>query len=138
MRPCEHPFTPELDVDAALGKMSELGVYQWPVVRDDALLGLVSEKALLEVRLDTAPAVRDALPADGSYPFVHIDNTVGQVLERMGQEHVELLPVVSRANARQLLGVITFSDSVKAYGVGKGDGHFSDSVKAYGVGESDA
>lgn len=121
MRPCEQPFPPGLDVDAALAKMSELGVYQWPVVRDDALLGLVSEQALKEVRFDTAPAVRDALPADGNYPFVHVDNTVGQVLERMGQEHVELLPVVSRANVRQLLGVITFADAVKAFGVGKAD-----------------
>jgi chloride channel protein, CIC family len=121
MLPCDQPFPPGLDVDTALAKMSELGVYQWPVVRGDALLGLVSEQALKEVRLDIAPAVRDALPADGNYPFVHVDNTVGQVLERMGQEHVELLPVVSRANARRLLGVITFADAVKAYGVGKAD-----------------
>jgi CBS domain-containing protein len=121
MRPCKEPFAPGLDVDAALAKMIELGVYQWPVVRDHVLLGLVSEHALKEVRFDTAPAVRDALPPDGSYPFVHVDNTVGQVLERMGQEHVELLPVVSRANVRQLLGVITFADAVKAYGVGNAD-----------------
>jgi CIC family chloride channel protein len=121
MRPCEQPFPPGLDVDAALAKMSELGVYQWPVARDGTLLGLVSEHALKEVRFDTAPAVRDALPPDRNYPFVHVDNTVGQVLERMGQEHVELLPVVSRANVRQLLGVITFADAVKAYGVGKAD-----------------
>jgi CIC family chloride channel protein len=121
MRACEHPFPPDLDVDTALSQMSQLAVRQWPVVDHGALLGLVTEHALKEIAFETAPVVRDALPPGGNYPFVHVDNTVGQVLERMGHDHVELLPVVSRDNVRQLRGVIAFADAVKAYGIGKGD-----------------
>ena len=122
MRPCSAPFSPELDVDTALVKMGELGVHQWPVVENDMLIGLATERALREIALETAPVVSESLPADGIYPFVHVDNTVGQVLERLGAEGVELMPVVSRANIHQLLGVITAVEAIKAYGIGKGNG----------------
>jgi hypothetical protein len=37
----------------------------------------------------------------------------------MGSSGLRVLPVVSRANVRQLLGVVVLSDILAAYGVGE-------------------
>jgi hypothetical protein len=37
----------------------------------------------------------------------------------MGTSDLNVLPVVSRANVRQLLGIVVLDDILKAYGVGK-------------------
>jgi predicted transcriptional regulator len=39
-------------------------------------------------------------------------------LERLGNHGLDLLPVVSRANAHQVLGVVTLHDVLQSYGVG--------------------
>jgi CIC family chloride channel protein len=53
------------------------------------------------------------------FPHVHLDHTLNHALERMGAAKVHLLPVVSRANVRQLLGVVVLEDVLEAYGVGR-------------------
>ena len=40
-------------------------------------------------------------------------------LERMGAHAVDTVPVVSRANIRQPYGVVTLTDVLAAFGVGK-------------------
>jgi CBS domain-containing protein len=60
-------------------------------------------------------------------PHVHPDQSVDVALERMGESGYNVLPVVSRANVRQLEGVVTLDDILEAYGVakhgGSHDGH---------------
>ena len=59
-------------------------------------------------------------PADGSamkYPFIYPDQSLSMALEQMGAAGVDSLPVVSRANHRQLLGVLTLPDILNAYGL---------------------
>jgi CBS domain-containing protein len=51
------------------------------------------------------------------FPHVHADHSLDEVLERMGAFRVDVLPVVSRANVRQLLGVVRLKDVLEAYGV---------------------
>jgi hypothetical protein len=41
--------------------------------------------------------------------------------ERMRENRLQLLPVVSRADVQQLLGVVTLSDVLNLYGVGTYD-----------------
>jgi chloride channel protein, CIC family len=53
------------------------------------------------------------------FPHVHPDHTLNLALERMGAAKVHVLPVVSRANVRQLLGVVVLEDVLEAYGVGR-------------------
>jgi CIC family chloride channel protein len=69
--------------------------------------------------------VESELPAavDGAtFPHVHPDHTLGFALERMGSSGVKALPVVSRANVRQLLGIVTLEDILSAFGVAARDG----------------
>ncbi len=48
---------------------------------------------------------------------MHLDHPFSILLERMGSAHVEALPVVSRADIRKLLGIITLPEVLKAYGL---------------------
>jgi CBS domain-containing protein len=51
-------------------------------------------------------------------PHFHPDHSFSLALERMGSSGLSILPVVSRANVRQLLGVVVLDDILGAYGLG--------------------
>ena len=53
-----------------------------------------------------------------AFPHVHADHGLHLALERLGSNRLDLLPVVSRANAHQLLGVVILRDVLQSYGVG--------------------
>ena len=68
--------------------------------------------------------VRDLLDAvdpdasdDEAVPHVHSDHPLGLALTRMGAMRHTVLPVVSRANVRTMIGVVTLPDILEAYGV---------------------
>ncbi len=70
--------------------------------------------------MQSAPELDIAGPAvEGDEPHAHVhpDDSLSIALERMGTAGVSALPVVSRANLRQILGVVTLPDILKAYGV---------------------
>jgi CIC family chloride channel protein len=52
-----------------------------------------------------------------AFPHVHADQGLHLALERLGSNGLDMLPVVSRANAHQLLGVVTLRDVLQSYGV---------------------
>jgi CBS domain-containing protein len=54
-------------------------------------------------------------------PHVHNDQPLSRALARMRDNGHKVLPVVSRANARIMLGVVTLADILKAYGVEHAD-----------------
>ena len=53
-------------------------------------------------------------------PHVHPDHALTLALERMGVLRYNVLPVVSRADIRQMIGLVTLQDVLEAYGVAKG------------------
>jgi CIC family chloride channel protein len=53
-----------------------------------------------------------------AFPHVHADQGLHLALERLGSNRLDVLPVVSRANTHQLLGVVTLRDVLQSYGVG--------------------
>jgi len=54
-----------------------------------------------------------------SVEFVHVhpDHPLNVALERLGASKLEILPVVSRANVRELKGIVTLEDVLSLYGV---------------------
>ncbi len=48
---------------------------------------------------------------------LHVDEPLAHALSRMGETRQTTLPVVSRSNARSLLGVVTLTDILEAFGV---------------------
>jgi CBS domain-containing protein len=58
-------------------------------------------------------------PSAEEIPHVHPDHSLSLALEQMGASGLNVLPVVSRANLRQLIGIIALDDILDAYGVSK-------------------
>ena len=99
----------------------------WPVLRDNVLLGMVSrselEKAMEQglgnkVVAEILPAPDPTAPLTAkNFPHVHADQSLDTALTRMAQSNLKVLPVVSRANVRKMIGIISLNDILQAYGL---------------------
>ena len=127
MRPASAVLSPEEDVTAALNQIKDGPFDAWPVADGDGLWGMVRTAELEQAAAD-GPAgrkVSEILSAAGNeggseqFPHVHPDHSLSLALERMGSTGLNVLPVVSRANVRQLLGIVILDDVLMAYGVAK-------------------
>ena len=100
----------------------------WPVVDENGLRGMVTAEQLNEaLRANRAeetlaalvpePPSREQLTAE-NFPHVHADHPLDLALRRIAQSNLKLLPVVSRANLRELKGAISLDDILAAYRIG--------------------
>ena len=90
----------------------------WPVVDQTGVLGVVSLTMLEQALRGDAGARRLAELLDAeSFPHVHADQALHLALERMGSYGLDVLPAVSRANVRVLVGVVALRGLLGAYGV---------------------
>lgn len=101
-----------------------VGQAVWPVVDDGRFLGMITQQQLLEaagagqgeyplreiLHVPVEPVTAD------TFPHVHVDQGVDVVLQRMGQARLTVLPVVSRTDVHELLGVVALTDMPEAYG----------------------
>jgi CIC family chloride channel protein len=94
-----------------------------PVVGELGLLGMIRNRDLAanaassKKLFDLFSEAEDEHTTAEKLPHVHPDHTLSLALERMGSSGLNVLPVVSRANARQLLGIVALNDVLSAYGV---------------------
>jgi CIC family chloride channel protein len=51
------------------------------------------------------------------FPHVHADHPLHLALERMSKSHIDILPVVNRADIHKLEGIVTLRDVLDSYGV---------------------
>jgi CIC family chloride channel protein len=130
LQPPPTPLSLDVSVAEALRRMTGSSLQSWPVVDEDGLAGMIRladvTNAIAEGR-STIP-VRALLDADvyhgvsdDALLHVHSDHPLGVALARMGATGHSALPVVSRANARTLLGIVTLHDVLDAYGVAPRD-----------------
>ncbi|MEP6494995.1 MAG: chloride channel protein [bacterium] len=120
------PLTSGLTIDEAQRRVAGTTLGSWPVVDDRGLVGMVRisdvARALTDGRgATTIDELLDTVEPDSTddeaVPHVHSDHPLGLALTRMGATRHAVLPVVSRASVRTLLGVVTLSDILKVYGV---------------------
>jgi CIC family chloride channel protein len=90
----------------------------WPVIDEGGVVGVVSLARIEEAMAngEGAKKLSDIVPA-GNFPHVHPDQPLHLALERMGAAKLEILPVVSRANIRDLLGVVVMHDVLNLFGI---------------------
>ena len=98
-----------------------------PVLDRSELLGMVSqteiERALEAGRSEET--VGELLPEylqpellrAENFPHVHADHPLDVALRRMAKSNLNVLPVVSRSDVRDLRGVISLQDVLRAYGL---------------------
>lgn len=121
-------LTPEMKVDEATMRFGDSDLESWPVVDDEGgLIGMVRVNDVVDaatgnqrpVTIATIMKRARALVKDGGaeIPHVHQDQPLGLALARMGDTGHNALPVVSRSNAREMIGIVTLVDVLKAYGV---------------------
>jgi CIC family chloride channel protein len=119
------PIASALPVNEAALFLEGSSLESWPVTDDAGLVGMVRVRDVLERRQDNAHTIADVMTlaqaSEGDheidFPHVHNDQSLEQALARMGEWGHNVLPVVSRANARIILGVVTLQDVLKAYGL---------------------
>jgi chloride channel protein, CIC family len=116
-------LSPEIDAGAALALLETGGLDAAPVADVQGLRGMVrrSDLAKQEVSRKIAELVGDGPhrrhPTAADFPHVHPDHNLSLALERMGDSGLHVLPVVSRANIRQLLGIVVLADVLNSYGI---------------------
>ncbi len=99
----------------------------WVVTTEDGVLGMLTtaqiEQALSagrgQSKLAELIAGPDGAPAEpGSYPYVYRDEPLDTAMRRMAQAGVDIVPVVSRSDLGDVVGVISVQDALNAYGFG--------------------
>jgi chloride channel protein, CIC family len=123
-----HPATVVLSdnqkVSEAAARLSDKAG-AWPVAENGMLRGMVSAKQIedamktnrgdeLLLSLVPDPPPPDQL-VNTNFPHVHLDHSLDLAMRRIAQSGLEVLPVVSRTNVRELKGVISFDDILAAY-----------------------
>ena len=90
-----------------------VGMISLPVVEQEIARGH-GQRSLGEIFTPRLP--RELLTSE-NFPHVHMDHPVDVSLRRMAQSKWNVLPVVSRSNVRELRGVVSLPDILRAYGV---------------------
>jgi CIC family chloride channel protein len=124
LQPGPRPLHESISIDEARRRTTDGAFDSWPVVDDDGLIGMVRLRAIDAAIADgrgAAPLASLIAPESrengDSFAHVHADHPLSLALNRMGESNHTVLPVVSRANVRTLLGVVTLPDVLRAYGV---------------------
>jgi CIC family chloride channel protein len=104
------------ELDQAVAFLKARACSSWPTGDERCVRGMVGMH-----QLETAPVgastVADLIGNASQFPHVHMDHAASQVLERMRGSGVDSMPVVSRADIHELLGVVTLTRLLAAYGI---------------------
>ena len=129
MRPATEILSPDQPIIVAARQLNENNFNAWPVGDEGGFWGMIRNTEL-EHAVDGGASNRQVVEIlrEGSrtghstaeeLPHVHPDHSLSLALERMGTSGLNVLPVVSRADVRQLIGIIALDDILNAYGVVK-------------------
>lgn len=117
MRTPAETLPADITVAEAIDKV-RAGKFPSAVVTDGPrVVGVLNLDALQKELPNKGNKIIDLLDAT-YFPHVHSDQSLDVALERMGSNHVQVLPVVSRADIHELLGVVTLGDVLESYGLG--------------------
>jgi CIC family chloride channel protein len=117
MKPASEVLRAEESLESALERMRPIAQRSWPACDSRGVIGLLTLSQLESaVAAGRTGVVADLVPA-GEFPHVHTDHSLEIALERMGAAHVDILPVVSRANIHELMGIVKLSDVLEFYGL---------------------
>jgi CIC family chloride channel protein len=89
----------------------------WIVCDQRGVVGVINRAKLEKAQEQDADKKLIELLDPLAFPHVHTDQSLDLALERMGANQLDLLPVVGRADAHKLEGMITLRDVLEAYGV---------------------
>jgi CIC family chloride channel protein len=124
-------LSPKMTVAEALEQMNGSGLFGGSSGTNNRRIWPVGDEVRGEIRflgIVTRESVEAAAEEDGetrlllnlvktvNVPQAHSDQPVYLALERMSQAHMDILPVVHRADTGRLEGVVSMADVLEAYG----------------------
>jgi CIC family chloride channel protein len=129
MRSAPAVLSPDQPLATAILQAKDGLLDAWPVVDEYGLWGMIrssdlesgaagggADKKVGEILRESS---RSGHASAEELPHVHPDHSLSLALERMGTSRLNVLPVVSRANARELMGIVVLDDILDVYGVAK-------------------
>jgi CIC family chloride channel protein len=109
-------LAPDSAIEEAARFLDRRQCNSWPVGDGTFVQGLISRRDV-EAAGPASKTLLDVMDPEATYPFVHPDHPISFALERMREGGVDMLPVVSRANIREICGAIGLKEILQAYGV---------------------
>jgi CBS domain-containing protein len=90
----------------------------WPVSAEGSFLGILTRETLGCAFADGRKELPLKAILEAHYvPHLHTDHPLHLALDRMSMYHIDVLPVVHRADIHKLEGVVTLPDVLNAYGI---------------------
>lgn len=118
MRSATETLSAQLSVQEAVERVGSSQFRAWPLMDEGSIVGVLSRTALMKA-VDEGEAEQTLLSLMDTleFPHVHTDHALHLALERMSGAHIDLLPVVNRADVHKLEGVVSLRDVLDSYGV---------------------
>ena len=114
----DEEFAASKTVEEANAQTAQSTITAWPVCDEQGIIGLISAETLKRLKNEGKGAMLLVEAIDpASFPHLHSDQSLDLALERMGASGLRVLPVVSRFNIREMLGVVYLTDILNAYRV---------------------
>lgn len=121
LRPAVDPLVAEMTVrDACKWVNSDsfkTPLKTWIVADQQGVVGVINRSRLEKAEEEEPDKKLGELLNPLTFPHVHTDQGLDLALERMGANQLDILPVVGRADAHTLMGIVTLHDVLEAYGV---------------------
>jgi chloride channel protein, CIC family len=118
MRPATKVVPAGITVREAFDSLRGSESRAWPITDGRGLIGVISWDRLNRAVCNGEESKQLSDIVDLiEFPHVHADQPIYLALEKMGAENLDMLPVVSRADTHQMMGVIVLPDILDLYGV---------------------
>jgi chloride channel protein, CIC family len=118
MQQAKEILSADISVQQAMQMTQKSVASAWVVCDGGGMRGVLSRRMLEEAAQQAGADKRlEELLTSDNFVHVHPDHPLNVALERLGASRLEILPVVSRANVRQLEGIVTLQGLLAAYGV---------------------
>ena len=118
MRNATESLTAQMTVQQAVEVIGPSQFRAWPLLDEGSVVGVLSKTRLTSAVSegkgeDSLLSLLDTI----EFPHVHADHALHVALERMSSAHIDILPVVNRADVHNLEGIVTLRDVLDSYGV---------------------
>ena len=117
LRPASESLPADITVQEAMQRVRSSEFRSWVVTDQRGVIGVMNLLTLEKAASENGEKRLLELVDPVSFPHVHPDHGLDLALDRMGANQIDVLPVVSRADVHQLLGIVTLRDVLAAYGV---------------------
>lgn len=118
MRPVGETLSADITIREALARLQSSKSQACIVGDQKSVIGVANLSTLTAQFLENADTPLGELLDPIIFPHVHADQGLDVALERMGANHIDILPVVNRADVRKLEGVVRLRDVLDSYGIG--------------------